>query len=158
MEVTMVDISKNLIEPICSSNIMFVESLDQFEKIQIDPNKTILAFDNYQQCFYVRSRNAMSEYSRTKIYFYEDFAQRVHSINREEFISKCKALGYKADKIEIACLLFIDCWSHQAVSDWLWKNKGEIIEYDSMRTKKSRMRKELYPELVRNKQNKNKIK
>lgn len=129
-----------------TSNMLFVNSVEEFEKLELDYNETKCAFDNNNQCFYLRSRDIYGEYSAIDIYFYENFTRKIQSIEKEELIKKCKALGYKADKIEQACLLFIDCWSHQAVSDWLWKTKKEIIEYDSMRTKKSRMMKELYPE------------
>lgn len=144
-------ISKNIVQPVCKSNLLFVDSIDEFEEIELDINESKVAFDNFKQCFYMKKRDALGEYSRVKIFFYEDFEQRVGSIEREAFIERCKKIGYKAEKIEIACKLFIDCWSNQEVSDWLWKTKGEMIEYDSMKTKKSRMRKELYPELVVNK-------
>ena len=147
----MIPISKDMIEPILKSNIEYVNSVEEFEKIELDYNETKLAFDNFKQCFYIRSRDKKGEYSRVFVFFYEDFGQRVSSIRKEEFIEKCKKIGYKADKIEIACLLFIDCWSNKAVSDWLWKTKHEMIEYDSMKTKKSRMMQELYPELVKHK-------
>ena len=150
----MIPICKNLIQPIITSNVQFVESLEEFEKIELELNTGFLAFDNHKQCFYFRERDKFGEYSRTKIFFYDDFYQKAQNLKREEFIERCQKIGFKADKIEIACLLFIDCWSAEAVSDWLWKTKGIRIEYDSMRIKKCRIRKELYPELAkkRNKQ------
>lgn len=150
----MIPITKNLIQPIITSNVQFVESLEEFEKIELAINTGFLAFDNYKQCFYFRERDKYGEYSRTKIFFYDDFLQRAQNLKREEFAENCKKAGFKPDKIEIATLLFIDCWSAEEVSDWLWKTKGIRIEYDSMRIKKCRIRKELYPELEkgRNKQ------
>ena len=145
----MIPISKSMLEPIIKSNVPFVNSLEEFEQIKLEPNTNFTAFDNFKQCFYMKECDKHGEYSRVKIYFYMDFYQKARSIEKEEFICKCKKLGYSADKVEIACLLFLDCWSHQDVCDWLWETKREKIEYDSMRTKKSRMRKELYPELVK---------
>ena len=73
----MIPISKNVIEPIIKSNIEYVNSVEDFDKIELQPNETKLCFDNNQPCFYIKSCNAKGEYSPTKIYFYEDFAQKI---------------------------------------------------------------------------------
>lgn len=142
-------ISKNLLQPVFKTNAFFVNSIEEFEELKLEPNESKIAFDNFKQCIYMRERNRFGEYSDVKIFFYEDFSQKIQSIEREEFITRCKKIGYKAEKIEIACKLFVDGCSNQDVCNWLWEAKGEMIEYDSMKTKKSRMKKELYPELAK---------
>ena len=60
----------------------------EFEKIELHLNQTMLVFDNYKNCFYVRARDKFGEYSTTKIYFYEDFSHKAQSLELEDFIKK----------------------------------------------------------------------
>lgn len=152
----MIPISKNIIEPTIISNIEYVENLEEFEKIELQPNQTKLAFDNNQQCFYIRSRDKFCEYSQTKIYFYEDFAQKVQNIEKEWFINKCKKASLDELKIEIAYMFFLENKTPQEVWLWLIDVKNINIEWDSVKTLKYRLKKKLFPELVKRKQNVNK--
>ena len=89
-----VPISKNIIEPVITTNIQYVNNgIEEFEKIELEPNETRLAFDNFKQCFYVRERDKFGEYSPVKIFFYENFAQKIQNLEKEEFIKKCKEAG-----------------------------------------------------------------
>ena len=89
----LIPISKNILEPIPTTNARFVDSIEEFEKIELQPNETLLCFDNNQPCFYVRERDKYGEYSVVKVFFYENFAQKIQSLEREEFIKKCKEAG-----------------------------------------------------------------
>ena len=84
-----IPISKDIVEPIITTNIEYVDSLEEFEKIELGLNQKVLRFDNYRNCFYIKGRDARGEYSRTTIYFYETFVEKVRNIEREEFIKKC---------------------------------------------------------------------
>ena len=97
-----VTISKNIIEPKIKTNINYVNSLEEFEQIELDYNETIIRFDNNQSCFYLRERDRFGEYSSVKVYFYENFAERVQRIERDEFIRKCAKVGLDELKTEIA--------------------------------------------------------
>jgi hypothetical protein len=71
-----IQISKNLIQPIIKSNIQYVDSIEEFEKINLDYNQTVLCFDNFKPCFYVRERNRHGEYSNVKFSFTKTLPQR----------------------------------------------------------------------------------
>ena len=60
-------ISKNIIQPVIKSNIQYVDSIEEFERIELDYNQTILCFDNFKACFYIRERNKYGEYSTVKV-------------------------------------------------------------------------------------------
>ena len=152
----MIPISKSIIQPIIKSNILYVDSLEEFENIALEVNETKLAFDNNQQCFYIRSRDKFGEYSQTKIYFYEDFAQKVQNIEKERFINKCKKAGLDELKTEIACMFFLENKTPQEVWLWLIDVKKINLEWDSVKTLKYRLKKKLFPELVKHKQKVNK--
>ena len=81
-------ISEQELQPKIISNILYVDSLEDFEKIELKPNETKLAFDNYHQTFYTRSRDRHGEYSAVKIYFYDDFVTKMQTIENWEFIEK----------------------------------------------------------------------
>ena len=46
-------ISKKVLEPVFLTNIEYVDSIEEFEKIELEPNQKILKFDNYKNCFYI---------------------------------------------------------------------------------------------------------
>ena len=83
-----IPISENIIQPIIKSNILYVNSIDEFEKIELAYNETILCFDNKQTCFYIRERNKFGEYSSVKVYFYEDFATKMQGESNNTFFDK----------------------------------------------------------------------
>ena len=113
-----IPISENIIQPIIKSNICYVNNIEEFEKIGLEINQTFLAFDNFNQCFYIRSRDKYGEYSRTMIYFYKNFEQKVKSIEEEEFIKKCKEAKLDEVKSKIAYMFFKENKKPQEV--WLW--------------------------------------
>ena len=131
-----------------TSNIQYVNSLEEFEKIPLSYNQTILCFDNTQPCFYIRERDRTGEYSRVKIYFYENFAQRVQGLKVSEFVEKCKKAGLNEFDTKIAEKMFIENIKNDDLWDCLLKNKRDV-EFDSVRTIKWRIRKKLTPELIK---------
>lgn len=42
-------ISRNIIEPLIVTNIEYVDSLEDFERIVLNQNETRLVFDNYKE-------------------------------------------------------------------------------------------------------------
>ena len=147
----MIPISKNVLEPIIKTNVQYVNSLEEFEKIELQPNETILRFDNNKACFYVKERNGRGEYSNTKIYFYEDFAEKVENIKKKEFIQKCKNVGFDDLKTECACMFFLENKKPQDVWLWLLSNGKKDCEWDTVKKLKYRIKTALFPELVRHK-------
>ena len=51
-----IPISKNIIEPKIISNIQYIDSIEEVEKLELHPNEVKLLFDNNRPCFYVKSR------------------------------------------------------------------------------------------------------
>ena len=96
-----IPVSKDILEPIITTNVQYVNSFEEFEKIELQPNQTELRFDNFKQCFYIKSRDKFGEYSPVLIFFYENFAQKIQNLEREEFIKKCKDVGLDELKTEL---------------------------------------------------------
>lgn len=136
-------ISKNILEPLIKSNIKYVDSIEEFEKIAIEPNETILMFDNCKPCFYVKQRDKFGDYLPVKIYFYEDFATRINTLEKDEFIKKCKKAGLNELKTEIACKFFFEKKTPQQVWLWLIDNDIKDYEWDYVRNLKCRLKKKL---------------
>lgn len=154
MNIELVPISRGVLEPIIRSNIRYVKDIEEFESIQLDLNETVLCFDDFNPCFYTKSRDAYGEYSRVKIYFYEDFSNRVQNLGREEFIEKCKKAGLSDVDIKIAEKFFIENMKNENVWDWILRNKIKDVELDTIRTIKWRLRKKLFPELIKHQKKK----
>ena len=129
-------ISKNLIEPKIISNILYVDCIEEFEKIELQPNETRLAFDNLQQRFYIRAKDRFGKYDITKIYFYEDFSQKAQSLELEDFKNRCKEIGLDDFKTEVAIKLFIDKIKPMQVWEWVVGNKKKDWSLDYVRTLK----------------------
>lgn len=136
-----VQISKDQIQPIIKSNIQYVNNIEEFEKIELEYNQTILCFDNYKTCFYVRERNRYGEYSNVKVFFYEDFATRMQKGDDKVFYDKCKALKLDALKTEIAYKCFIENAKTQAVWLWLLETKKADWSYDTVKHVKCKLKK-----------------
>ena len=134
-------ISQQIIQPIAKSNILYVNSIEEFEAIPVAINETILAFDNNKECFYTHARDKYNELSSVKIYFYEDFATHMQRGEDKEFYDKCKALGYDKLKTEIAHKFFIENEKPQAVWLWLLETNRADVEWDTVRHMKSKMKK-----------------
>ena len=144
----MIPISKNIIQPIIKSNILYVDSIEEFESVEIEPNETKLAFDNNQPCFYTKERDKFGEYQPIKIYFYEDFKQRVQNLEREEFTHKCQRAGLDEIKTEIACMFFLD--NKKPYDVWIWaiNEKGKDWEWDYVRNLKCRLKIKLFKKVI----------
>jgi hypothetical protein len=143
-----IPISKDIIEPIIKTNIKYVNSIDEFEKIELQPNETILCFDNNQPCFYVRERDKFGEYSLVKVYFYENFAQKIQNLEREEFIKKCKEAGLDELKTECACKFFLDKCKPYDVWIWVTSVKGKSWSWDYVIGLKCTLKKKLFPKII----------
>jgi hypothetical protein len=145
----MIPISKDIIEPIIKTNILFVNNLEEFEKIELEPNENKGAFDNFKQCFYFRERDRYGEYSAVKIFFYEDFSQKVQNIEREEFIKKCKEAGLDEIKTEVAIKFFLENKKPQEVWLWVVENNIKDWSWDYVRTLKYRLKLKLYKNIIK---------
>jgi hypothetical protein len=125
-----------------------VNSIEEFEKIELQPNETRLAFDNNQQCFYVRERDKFGECSPVKIFFYENFAQKIQNLEREEFIKKCKEAGLDELKTECACKFFLDKCKPYDVWIWVTSEKGKDWTWDYVISLKCKLKKKLFPKVA----------
>lgn len=143
MEKQIIPISKDILEPIIKTNVEYVENLEEFEKIELEPNQVVLKFDNNKPCFYIKERDKFGEYSVVRIYFYENFAQKVKNLEKEEFIKKCHKAGFDELKTEIACMFFLENKKPQDVWLWLIGTKKKDIEWDSVKTMRCRLKKRL---------------
>ena len=146
-----IPISKNIIEPTIKTNIKYVNSIEEFEKIEMEPNETILRFDNNEPCFYLKERDKFGEYSSIKIFFYENFAERVQRLEKDEFVRKCEKAGLDELKTEIAIKFFIENRKPQEVWLWLLSNDKKDCEWDTIKKMKYRLKTKLFPELVKRK-------
>jgi hypothetical protein len=137
-----IPISSSILQPIIKSNILYVNSLDEFEKIQLEYNETVLGFDNKQTCFYVRERDKYGEYKPAKVYFYEDFATHLQNGDHKDFYEKCKALKLDTLKTELAYKFFIENEKTQAVWLWLLDTKKADWEYDTVKHVRYKLKKQ----------------
>lgn len=140
--------------PTPKTNMLFVDSLEEFEKIELELNESIVAFDKNKekQTFYAKERDRHGEYSPVMIYFYENFAQKIENLEREEFKKRCKKVGLDELKTECACLFFLENKTPQDVWLWLLDTKKKDIEWDSVKIMKYRLKCKLFPEMVKHKQ------
>ena len=143
-----IPVSKDILEPIITTNIQYVNGLEEFEKIELKPNQTELRFDNFKQCFYIKSRDKFGEYSPVLIFFYENFAQKIQNFEREEFIKKCKDVGLNDLKTEIACKFFLDKWKPYDVWIWVTGEKGKDWSWDYVINLKCSLKKKLAIEIT----------
>ena len=145
---TNIPISQGIIQPKITSNILYVNSLEEFEQIELEKNQTLLAFDNFRQCFYIRSRDKYGEYTPVDIYFYSNFVKKVQSIEREEFIKKCKDAGLNELKTEIAIMFFIEGKKPLEVWEWSLKNTKKDWEWDYVRSLKYKLKVKLFEKVT----------
>ena len=143
-----VPISKDIIEPIIKTNIEYVNSIDEFEKIELQTNETILRFDNNQPCFYVRERDKFGEYSIVKVFFYQNFAQKIQNLEKDEFVKKCKEAGLDELKTEISCMFFLENKKPQEVWLWVLETKKKDWEWDYVRNLKCKLKKKLFQKVI----------
>lgn len=143
----MIPISKNNLEPIVNTSIGYVDSIEEFEAIELEPNQKIIRFDNFNQCFYFKERDKFGEYSDVIIYFYEDFAQKVQGIEREDFIKKCQKIGFSELKTKLAIMFFLENRKSEEVWEWTLKNTDKNYEWDTIYTMRSKMRRQLFEEV-----------
>lgn len=143
-----IPLSKDIVLPIAKTNIEFVDSIEEFEKIELQPNETMLRFDNHQSCFYVRERDKFGEYYNVKIFFYENFAQKIQNLEKEEFIKKCKEVGLDDLKTQIACMFFLENKKPLEVWEWSLKNTTKEWEWDYVRNLKCKLKKKLFRKVI----------
>ena len=143
-----IPISQNIIQPIIKSNIQYVNSIEEFEQIKLEVNQTILCFDNTQPCFYIRERDKYGEYSHAKIYFYENFANKVQNLEREEFIKKCHDAGLNDLKTQIAIMFFLENKKPLEVWEWSLKNTTKEWEWDYVRSLKYKIKLKLFKKVT----------
>jgi hypothetical protein len=143
-----IPVSKDILEPIITTNIQYVDSLEEFEKIELKPNQTELRFDNFKQSFYIKSRDKFGEYSPVLIFFYENFAQKIQNLEREEFIKKCKDVGLDELKTECACKFFLDKMKPYDVWIWVTSGKGKDWTWDYVISLKCKLKKKLFPKVA----------
>lgn len=144
-----IPISETVLQPVIKSNIQYVNSVLEFETIELEINQTILCFDNTQPCFYTKSRDQYGEYSPVKIYFYENFAQKIQSIDREEFIKKCQEAELSELKTKIAIMFFLENKKPLEVWEWSLKNTDKNWEWDYVRNLKWRLKKKLFEKVIK---------
>lgn len=137
-----IPISKNIIEPKIISNIQYIDSIEEVEKLELHPNEVKLLFDNNRPCFYIKSRDRFGNYDRVRIYFYEDFATKIEGITKEEFISKCKEAQLTERKTKLAIKCFFEKMKNEDVLEWACKNELNYTK-DSLRVAKCRIRAKL---------------
>ena len=138
---SIIPISQETLQPIIKSNILYVNCIEEFEKIELECNQTILAFDNNQSCFYIRARDRFGEYAPVKVYFYEDFATRMQGTDEKAFYDKCKELKLDPLKTELARKFFIE--NEKTMKIWLWllETKKSNMEYDSVKHLRYKLKK-----------------
>jgi hypothetical protein len=144
-----IPVSKDILEPVITTNVQYVNSFEEFEKLELKLNQTELRFDNFKQCFYIKSRDKFGEYSPVLIFFYQNFAQKIQDFEKEEFIKKCKSVGLSDIDTKIAEKVFIENMDNEHLWDWLLRNDIKNVELDTIRTIKWRIKKKLYPELIK---------
>ena len=145
----MIPISKEMIFPLITTSISIVNSLEEFEAIKLEINQSIISFDNFNSLFYFRERNKYGQYTEPKIYFYEDIAQRSQSLKREEFVEKCRNAKLSECDTKIAILFFFENKSNDFVWDYILRNKIKDVELPTISTIKWRIKKKLYPEMIK---------
>jgi hypothetical protein len=96
----------------------------------------------------LRERDKFGEYSATKIFFYENFAQKVQNIEKWEFIQKCKEAGLDDLKTEIACMFFLENKKPLEVWEWSLKNTNKEWEWDYVKTLKYRIKLKLFKKVI----------
>jgi hypothetical protein len=143
-----IPISKDILQPapIPKTNILFVNSIEEFEKIELELCQTLVAFDTSKekQVFYAKERDKYGEYSPVMIFFYQNFAQKIQDFEKEEFIKKCKEAGLDELKTEVACLFFLENKKPQEVWLWALEHKKKDWEWDYVRNLKCNLKKKLF--------------
>lgn len=143
-----IPISKSIIEPIIETNIEYVDNIEEFIEIELQPNQAKLAFDNFKQCFYIRSRDKFGEYSDVSIFFYENFVRKAQNIEREEFIKKCYDAGLSDLKTQIAIMFFLENKKPLEVWEWSLKNTTKDWEWDYVRSLKYKLKLKLFQKVT----------
>jgi hypothetical protein len=82
------------------------------------------------------------------IFFYENFAQKILNLEREEFISKCKSAGLDDLKTEVACKFFLDKMKPYDVWIWVTSEKGKNWSWDYVIGLKCTLKKKLFPKII----------
>jgi hypothetical protein len=143
-----VPISKNIIQPEIKTNIEYVNNIEEVEKLELQPCETVLRFDNTKSCFYIRERDKYGEYVPVKIYFYENFAEKVQNLEVEEFVKKCKEVGLDDLKTQVAVMFFIEKKKPLEVWEWSLKNTKKDWEWDYVRSLRYKLKIKLFKKVT----------
>lgn len=147
-----IPISKDILQPapIPKTNILYVSSIEEFEKIELENGQTIIAFDTSKekQVFYAKERDRYGEYSPVMIFFYENFAQRIRHFEEAEFTKKCKDAGLDDLKTECAIRFFLLKQKPYDVWVWVTSEKGKDWTWDYVISLKCKLKKKLFPKVA----------
>ena len=149
MDKVFVPISKNIIEPVIKTNIEYVNSLEEFEALELEPNQAALKFDNFKPCFYIKERDCYGDYSPVMIYFYENFTQKARDLEKDEFIKKCKKSGLDDFKTEVAIKFFLENKKPYDVWIWVTSEQKKDWSWDYVKTLKYRLKLKLFSEVAK---------
>ena len=86
--------------------------------------------------WFIKDRQDLVEYKK----YSESF--KLEIATKEQIVSRCKMLRYKADKIELAVMFFVDKLTNKQVYDYMCKN-NMYVEYDTIATYRYRMSRKL---------------
>ncbi len=140
----MIPISKQNLQPTIKSNISYVNSIDEFEKIKLEPNEIAIRFDNFNPCFYMRKCDKDGNYSDIDIYFYDPFDTKLKSIERQMFEQKCRDAGLNKIKTLIAYMYFVENKKPKEIWEYLLINKIADYSWDYVRNLRGILRKKLF--------------
>lgn len=76
--------------------------------------------------------------------YFIDLYKSKNVINKDTLIEKCRELGYNQLKTEMAIKFFIYNEKPREVWLWLMDTKQSVVEWDSVKKTKYRMKKELF--------------
>ena len=142
-----IPISKDILQPapIPKSNILFVNSIEEFEKIELELCQTLVAFDTSKvnQVFYCRERDRYGEYSPVMIFFYQNFAQKIQDLEKEDFEKACRKAGLNEVKTLMAYLFFRKNYKPQQVWEYLLENEIKDYSWDYVRNVRCKLKKQL---------------
>ena len=150
-----IPITKSIVE-VPTIIVCFVNSMLEVESLELKLCQTAICFDNNQTSFYTRERDRHGKYSEVKVYFYNSLPERLQTLQREEFVEKCKKAGLSDIDTKIAEKAFVDNMKNEPLWDWMLKNKIKDVSLDTIRKIKWRIRCKLCPELIDHSKRRNK--
>lgn len=86
--------------------------------------------------WFIKDRQDLIEYKK----YSESF--KLETATKEQIVARCKMLRYKAYKIDLAVMFFVDKLTNKQVYDYMCKN-NLYVDYDTIATYRYRMSKDL---------------